>query len=267
MNRKLISIFLLLPMIFVSSLLASCESGGWLVTITPTTTPTITSTLTITATSAIQTITPTCVWPCASDSLTLTAASAPNALTPVCVWPCESDSLTMTAAMGATFAANPSNTPPAWATVIPSVGDLGWGSVYGRITDGVTNAPIAGATIRCEHSSYSSPYPCNGSTVTNEDGIYSFTGVFFHDTDRITLFVEAPGYANLEFTQSFFTTPEFHADLGLFPAPVDGTFTPTPTFIIMCTPPACTDGALTCGNPDGCPGGCGTICATLTPTP
>jgi hypothetical protein len=68
-------------------------------------------------------------------------------------------------------------------------------------------------------------------------------------------------------TQSFFTTPEFHADPGLFPAPVDGTFTPTPTFIIMCAPPACTDGALTCGNPDGCPGGCGIICATLTPTP
>jgi hypothetical protein len=185
------------------------------------------------------------------DSLSMTAAmGAP-------------DSLTMTAAMGLTFAAIPSNTPPPGATVIPSVGDLGWGSIYGIIRDGVTNLPIEGATVKCEHSSYTSPYPCHGITTTNGDGIYAFTGVFFHDTDRITLIVDAPGYASLRFEQDFFTRPEFHADLGLFPL-TDGTFTPTP--YLMCTAPACSGGVLTCGDPNGCLGGCGTICLTATPT-
>ena len=165
-----------------------------------------------------------------SDSLTMTAEMAA---------PLDADSLTMTAAMGSTLAAIPSSTSPPWATIIPSVGDLGWGSVYGMIRDGVTNLPLEGATITCVHSSYTSPYPCNGITTTNSDGIYAFTGVFFHDTDRITLIVEMPGYTPLRFEQDFFTQPEFHADLGLFPAD-DGTFTPTP--FIMCTPPACSDG-------------------------
>jgi len=87
--------------------------------------------------------------------------------------------------------------------------------------------------------------------------------VFFHDTDRITLFVDAPGYIPLRFEQSFFTRPEFQADLGLFPA--GGT--PGLTSFPMCTPPACPGGTLACGSPDGCPGGCGTICLTATPTP
>jgi len=162
--------------------------------------------------------------------------------------------------MAATLDAIPSNTPPAWATVIPSAGDLGWGSIYGIIRDGATNLPIEGATVKCEHFSYTSPYLCNGITTTNGDGIYAFSGVFFHDTDRITLIVEAPGYTPLRFEQDFFTRAEFHADLGLFPET-------GPTPVIMCTAPACSGGELTCGNPDGCPGGCGTICLTATSTP
>jgi hypothetical protein len=43
--------------------------------------------------------------------------------------------------------------------------------------------------------------------------------------------------------------------------------TPTPTLFGQCTPPACSGGVLTCGNPNGCLGGCGTICLTETPTP
>ena len=35
----------------------------------------------------------------------------------------------------------------------------------------------------------------------------------------------------------------------------------TPTPFPVCTPPPCSSpGYLTCGNPNGCPGGCGTIC-------
>lgn len=50
---------------------------------------------------------------------------------------------------------------------------------------------------------------------------------FFRDTDRITLHVEMLGYSLLRFEQDFFTRPEFHADLGLFPL-TDATLTPTP---------------------------------------
>jgi hypothetical protein len=191
----------------------------------------------------------------ASDSLTMTNEMAA---------PLNADSLTMTAAMGSTLTAIPSSTFPPWATINPSVGDLGWGSVYGVIRDGVTNLPLEGVSITCVQSSYTSPYPCNGITTTNSDGIYAFTGVFFHDTDRITLIVEMPGYTPLRFEQDFFTQPEFHANLGLFPL-TDATLTPTP--FIMCTAPACSDGVLACGDQNGCLGGCGTICLNVTPTP
>lgn len=234
---------------------------------------------------AVQTVGTTCAWedyPCPSDSLTLTAEMKPTldamlTASPLCDYPCPSDSLTLTAAMGsidsltmtavmrATLDAIPSSTSLPGATIIPSAGDLGWGSVHGTIRDGVTNLPIGGATVKCEHFSYTSPYLCNGITTTNSDGIYVFTGVFFHDTDRITLIVEAPGYTSLHFEQAFFTRAEFPADLGLFQISAD--ITSTPTSYVMCTPPACSGGVLACGDPNGCPGGCGTICVMETPTP
>ena len=182
--------------------------------------------------------------------------------TPICDGLCPEDSLTMTAAMGSTLDAIPSNTPPPWATIIPSAGDLGWGSVYGTIVDAVTGLPLEGATVTCEHFSYTSPYLCDGITTTNSDGIHAFSEVFFRDTDRITLLVEAPGYAPLRSEQAFFTRPELHANLGLFPV-TDGTLTPTPS--LMCTAPACPGGVLVCGDPNGCLGGCGAICIPATP--
>jgi hypothetical protein len=48
-----------------------------------------------------------------------------------------------------------------------------------------------------------------------------------------------------------------------FPVTVLG---PTPTPRPVCTPPLCGDGEVF-ACPDTCPGGCGTICATRTPTP
>jgi len=271
MNKNFFRFCFLLPAILALLFLVSCGSNLGLVTVTPAPSATIEKLTTpILVTPALSPICPGIGWPCSSESLTLTAVMAPTLATllnetPACNWPCPSDSLTLTAEMGSTLAAIPTSTPPAWATIIPSVGDLGWGSVYGRITDGITNAPINGATVKCEHFSYTSPYLCNGITTTNSDGIYAFTTVFFHDTDRITLIVEAPGYAALRFEQSFLTRPELHADLGLFPAGIDGTSTPTP--IIMCTPPPCPGGVLACGDPNGCPGGCGTVCSASTPIP
>jgi hypothetical protein len=290
MRKIFPSIFLLFPIGLILLFFVSCGPAVFV----EIETPTPSATFEVLATPNLDTPTSTCLWedyPCLSDSLTLTAVMKPTldamlTASPVCSWPCPSDGLTMTAEMAPTMAviltdtnnnsltmtavmglkldAMPSNTPPPGATIIPSVGDLGWGSVYGRIIDGVTNLPLEGAIVTCVHSSYTSPYPCNGVTTTNSDGIYAFTGVFFHDTDRITLIVDAPGYTSLRFEQDFFTRPEFHADLGLFPLTY-GTFTPTP--YLMCTAPACEGGILACGDPNGCLGGCGTVCLTKTPTP
>lgn len=191
-----------------------------------------------------------------AEMLTQTAASCAS---------CSDQSAYLTAAMATAFASTPSNTPPAGVTYIPSVGDLGWGAVHGVIRDAITFLPIEGATIRCQHSSYITEYRCQGVTTTNEDGLYSFTPVFFHDTDRITLIVEAPGYESLHFEESFFSHAEMYADLALFP-PVTPTPTSTSSSQISCTPPACSNGVLACGNPNGCPGGCGTICQIASPT-
>lgn len=156
------------------------------------------------------------------------------------------------------------DTPTAGITITPMVGDLGWGSVHGRVTDGGTNLPIAGAIVKCEHISYN-PYPhCSGTTLTDEEGEYAFGPVFFHDTDGVILTVEVPGYEPLRLEKSFFTQPDFHADLSLVPSAGD---TPTPTAFLMCTAPACPGGDLVCSKADGCPGGCGTICVAATSSP
>lgn len=187
--------------------------------------------------------------------------------TPVCDFPCPADSFTLTAAMGLTFVAIPSRTPPPWATVIPSEGDLGWGAVYGSIVDGFSGLPLEGATLTCEHSSTVSLYLCNGVTTTNSEGMYYFTDVYFHESDQITLTVEARGYVPLIFDvgEALIPPADFLTDLGLFPL-ADGTATATP-IPVMCTAPACSDGILVCGVPDGCPLGCGTICLPTTSTP
>ena len=304
MRKIFPSIFLLFPIGLILLFFASCGPAVFVEITTPT--PSATSVIFATPILDTPTPTcPFEDWPCPSDSLTLTAEMKPTldamlTASPVCNWPCPSDSLTltaemaptlvamqvstrdsltmtaamaptlpsdnltMTAAMGATLDAIPSSTSLPWATIISSVGDLGWGSVYGIIRDGVTNLPLDGATVTCVHSSYISQFPCNGITITNSDGIYAFTSVFFHDTDNITLLVEAPSYAPLRFEQAFFTRPEFHADLSLSPL-TDSTFTPTP--YLMCTAPACDSGVLACGDPNGCLGGCGTVCQTKTPMP
>ena len=198
MKRKFPSIFLLIPVSMIILLFVSC--GPAVLADIETQTPSATSemlttpilgTPTLAAIQATNTTCPFEKWPCPSDSLTLTAAMAPTlaamqigtrdslTMTAEMGPALADDSLTMTAAMGLTFAAIPSSTNPPWATIIPAVGDLGWGSVYGIIRDGVTNLPIEGASVRCVHSSYTSRIPCSGITTTNSDGIYSFTERLF----------------------------------------------------------------------------------------
>ncbi|HLO15052.1 MAG TPA: carboxypeptidase-like regulatory domain-containing protein, partial [Anaerolineales bacterium] len=184
MKRKFTSILLIASTSLILNLFVACGPAVLPATETPTALPTFTASPVVIRTD-----------------------------TPVCEGLCPSDSMTATAAMKATLDAIPSNTPPAGVTITPSVGDLGWGAVYGKIIDGTTGLPIEGATVTCEHFSYTSNYLCHGVTTTNSDGIYSFVPIFFHDTDTITLLVEAPGYAPLHFKQNSFTRPEFHADL------------------------------------------------------
>lgn len=201
------------------------------------------------------------VWVLASCNMPM----GPRAYGPYYTPTLSNEDLKMTVAMVMTFAAAPSNTPPAWATIYPSApGELGWGSVYGKVIDGITLQPIEGAAVRCEHFSYSTSYICDAVTTTNRDGQYAFGGIFFHDRDRLTLTVEMPGYGILRLTEQVPTRAELHTVLYLFP-PV--TATPTSTLgqpLIMCSPPPCEGGALVCGSPDGCPGGCGTICQMPT---
>jgi hypothetical protein len=137
-------------------------------------------------------------------------------------------------------------------------GDLGWGDISGLVTDAASGAPIAGATVTCEHFSFTSPARCNGSTLTDAQGKFLFRDIFFHDTDRIFLSVEAQGYEPQVYKQDFFIRPELIANISMQPL--------GPTPIIMCTPPPCKPGEVYyC--PGNCPGGCGTVCTTPTPTP
>jgi hypothetical protein len=96
--------------------------------------------------------------------------------------------------------------------IVPIAGDLGWGKIHGRITDGDTGAPVIGAVVSCEHHSYTSPATCSGTTTTNADGMYVFDKIFFHDTDTIKLIIEFPGYQPQEITQAGFTMPDMEAN-------------------------------------------------------
>ena len=105
--------------------------------------------------------------------------------------------------------------------VTPVPGDLGWGDIHGKVIDAATGASIAGATVICEHHSYTSTAPalCSGSVITNADGLYVFERVFFHDTDTIKLIVQATGYQDHETLMTSFTFPDIETNLSLNPLP------------------------------------------------
>jgi hypothetical protein len=99
----------------------------------------------------------------------------------------------------------------------PIAGDLGTGRIHGRLTDAVTGAPVAGAIVTCQHHSYSSSPQgiCSGTATTDADGVYVFENVFFHDTDSITLTIQANGCLTQELSQTFFTANDMEADWAL----------------------------------------------------
>jgi hypothetical protein len=95
------------------------------------------------------------------------------------------------------------------------VGDLGWGTIHGKVLDVATGEPVIGATVTCQHSSYTSPTPCSGTVITNAQGMYTFMNVFFHDTDTVKLTVQASGYQTQEITQTAFTVADMEKDVSL----------------------------------------------------
>ena len=117
-------------------------------------------------------------------------------------------------------------------TPILNAGDLGYGNVHGLVTDASNQVPIDGAVVTCSHSSYTSYPHCSGTRITSNGGYdsYYFTGVFFHDTDQITVSIDAPGYISQSVTQSFFTVADMRADFALqpinTPTPDPGTCSP-----------------------------------------
>jgi hypothetical protein len=115
---------------------------------------------------------------------------------------------------------NPANRVAAQAPVSQIIpGDLGVGMIHGTVTDAVTGAPIPDATVICEQHSYTSSPLCSGTLGTPTSGIYAFNNVYFHDTDTITIRVQAPGYETKEVSQNFFTTNDWQANIALNKTP------------------------------------------------
>jgi hypothetical protein len=99
----------------------------------------------------------------------------------------------------------------------PIPGDLGVGKITGQVTDAATGSPIPGANVKCEHFSYTSREKdrCHQTTTADAEGKFLFEHVFFHDTDTITLTVEAKGYQSTSQKYNAFTQPLLEADIQL----------------------------------------------------
>ncbi len=144
------------------------------------------------------------------------------------------------------------------AVVTPAIGDLGWGDIRGRVNDTIDGSPIAGVTVTCNHRSNHPVSLCSGSVKTENDGSFVFPHVFFQTTDQIDVSASDPNYAGSHFRQEFFTRPRLYINFSL---PLINQ-NPQP----CCTAPACKENEVYfC--PGVCPCGCGTTCATKTPTP
>lgn len=93
---------------------------------------------------------------------------------------------------------------PTPAPTHPPAGDLGGRTIQGsvQVAQGDMMIPIAGAHVTCSHASYYAHPHCSGTTTTAADGSYSFGSVFLHDTDWVSVRVEASGYQTQTLTRS-----------------------------------------------------------------
>jgi carboxypeptidase family protein len=147
-------------------------------------------------------------WLVLSRILSLVSCNIPN--------PSESTTETL-------FATTSTSSPADSTFPTPITGDLGFGKVSGQVTDSATGAPIAGATVTCKHFSYTSKESdrCNRNTTTDQEGSFLFENVFFHDTDTITLIIEATGYKPASLKNASFTQPLLESDIKLSQGYVD----------------------------------------------
>ena len=113
--------------------------------------------------------------------------------------------------------AHPSTDTPIAKATAPIPGDLGFGKITGTVTDSATGTPVANATVKCDHFSYTSREEdrCHQTTMTDQNGNFLFEQVFFHDTDTITLTVEAEGYQSFSQKYAQFTQPVLEANIEL----------------------------------------------------
>jgi hypothetical protein len=93
-------------------------------------------------------------------------------------------------------------------------GELGFGTVRGRVIDAATGAPIAGAQVTCLHNSNSTDidHQCNQITTTDQNGEFLFADIFFTTEDVITVHVQAAGYGSVNTLRGFLSKPGI--DLG-----------------------------------------------------
>ena len=101
----------------------------------------------------------------------------------------------------------------------PIPGDLGLGLIHGKITDIASGAPIANASVTCNHHSYRPVSSCSGTVLTNANGEYAFNNVFFHDTDTIEITVQAAGYETVTVGSTSFTINDLQANVDLYKTP------------------------------------------------
>lgn len=97
-------------------------------------------------------------------------------------------------------------------SVVLIPGDLGSREIRGTVR-GSNGKSIVGATVRCSHFAYNPRVSCSGTQTTDADGAFTFGLVSLHDTDQVTIRVEASGYPRQEIKRTGYetwTTPTFN---------------------------------------------------------
>ena len=97
-------------------------------------------------------------------------------------------------------------TPSITPTFTPDPCTGWWCSVTGVVyaeTTGLGNE-LEGATVTLHQGSYCSPTSGQHQTTNGPDGRFELSDVFFHDTDRIRIQVEAEGYVSAQWDSTDF---------------------------------------------------------------
>lgn len=105
-----------------------------------------------------------------------------------------------------TASESPAAPPTASAIPQPSnIGDLGTASIKGKVVDAETGAPIAEATVICQHdsNSFNPNETCNRTTTTNQNGEFIFENILFNQEDLIGIRIEAQGYQAVNMLRGF----------------------------------------------------------------